>query len=261
MLSPRPKQYWVKISAEKFQNCALGRPHNFNKKMFEVCEIEGKGKGVVATCAIKAGEVIHRETPLMMITPEFQERFPDYTIPGTARLLAAVSYFVNRMSPEQQERCLSLHGGQPMESIRKEAMRKLARTIRCQDRPSSEEDVELYARVCMIVCYNAFGGEDETRVYDTASRFCHSCAPNCSETLGKEEIVIRTVRPIQEGEELTLDYFPARQMEPTHVRRKKWVQVKDFTATARAAMPLAMTPASSSALMLTAQVFIWSVSH
>lgn len=197
--------------------------------MFEIREVEGKGKGIVATCAIKAGAIVLREKPLMKLTTEFQKRYEGCIQPDCEHLLAALSTFRKKMTAEEQQRFLSLHGGEPGNSPRAEYMRALAINVYTADGPTTAEKAELYARIFLVQAYNAFGGNNGKQVYEVASRFCHSCESNCSYTIDGDDIVVRTLTPILEGEELTLDYNTERRLEPTHFRRFKWVQVKDFT--------------------------------
>ena len=43
-------------------------------------------------------------------------------------------------------------------------------------------------------------------LYQAGSIFNHSCAPNCAATYEESLLSIRTIRPVKEGEELTVSY-------------------------------------------------------
>jgi hypothetical protein len=198
--------------------------------MIEVCELEGKGKGIVATEFIRAGAVVHRETPLMHLTPSFLQLYRGNTQTGTEKMIAAMGYFSKQMDPDQQERYLSLFGGH-IHGPRADNLRRFVQdaTFNIKGQPATMIEKEMFVKIVLISNYNAFGDEDESKIYETASRFCHSCEANCTYDFDGPEIIVRSLRPVQAGEELTLDYKGSRRLQPTHVRRFKWLEVKDFT--------------------------------
>ena len=84
-------------------------------------------------------------------------------------------------------------------------------------------------KVVSIFKYNGFGNEKEFMVYELISRFNHSCIPNCfNEQIGKQ-YRCRTILPIKAGEELTIEYNSLHRIKPTHIRRKEYLEFKDFT--------------------------------
>jgi hypothetical protein len=196
--------------------------------MFEIRKLEGKGNGIVATEAIKAGAVIHREQPLLRLTPECLEEYNGVAPKGIDKLLAAMSFFRKQMTPEQQEKYLSLHGGQTT-GPHADNLRPLVEMLSVGGKSLCDADKVQNIGVALVMSNNAFGTDDDVLIYETASRFCHSCESNCTYTVNGPEIVVQTLTSIQAGEELTLDYNPSRRLQPTHVRRLKWLEVKDFT--------------------------------
>jgi hypothetical protein len=196
--------------------------------MFEIKELEGKGNGIVATESIRAGSVIHREKPLMRLTRDFIGQYRGFTQEGTEGMLAAMSYFRKQMDPEQQRRYLSLHGGQASGPFA-DNLRVFVDHLKFEDHALSEGEKTVAVGVALVLTFNAFGDNKDRVVYETASRFCHSCDSNCTYGIDGDEIIVRTLTSVQMGEELTLDYYGERRLQPTHVRRFKWLDVKDFT--------------------------------
>jgi hypothetical protein len=196
--------------------------------MFEIRKLEGKGNGIVATEPIKAGAVIHHEQPLMRLTPECLKEYNGVAPKGIDKLLAAMSFFRKQMTPEQQDKYLSLHGGQTT-GPHADNLRPLVEMLSVGGKSLSDTDKVQNIGVALVMSNNAFGTDDDVLIYETASRFCHSCESNCTYTLHGSEIIVQTLVSVQAGEELTLDYNPSRRLQPTHVRRLKWLEVKDFT--------------------------------
>jgi hypothetical protein len=196
--------------------------------MFEIRELEGKGNGIVATEFIKAGTVVHQEKTLMRLKPAFIEQYRGFTQEGTEGMLAAMSYFRKQMNPEQQRKYLSLHGGQvrgPFADDLQGMMNRMQFDSRCL----TESEKVTYTAVALVMAFNAFDDNNDIRIYETASRFCHSCEANCTYDIEDDEIIVRVLTFVDAGEELTLDYYASRRLQPTHVRRFKWLEVKGFT--------------------------------
>jgi hypothetical protein len=196
--------------------------------MLEIRKLAGKGNGIVATESIKAGTVVHREQPLMRLGSEFIDQYHGSTQKGTEGMLAAVSYFRNQMSVEDQTKYLSLHGADASGHFA-DNLRGFMDKIQIDGKPLTEAEKVKYIGVALILAFNAFGDSKDVRIYETASRFCHSCESNCTYALDGPEITVRALTCVQAGEELTLDYYASRRLQPTHVRRFKWLEVKDFT--------------------------------
>jgi hypothetical protein len=196
--------------------------------MFELRSLDGISRTIVATEAIKAGTVIHSEEPLMDLTPGFLRQFDATCMKGAEKLVAAISYFQNLMTAEQQEKYLGLPGGS-FDSPRAERFLQFAEMLAKDDKPPDEEQRKLFARITMIATSNAFGSENDVQVFEVASRFSHSCESNCSYHIEGSRITVRAIVTIRAGEELTLDYNAEFRLEPTDVRRSRWLEVKDST--------------------------------
>jgi hypothetical protein len=195
--------------------------------MFEVRELPGKGKGLVATEFIKAGAIVHRENPLMHLVPSFVLKYRGYTPKGTEQMMAAMSFFRKQMRPEQQAKYLALYGD--ITGPRADNLRDFVQSAEFDGLPATQSLKDLFVRVVLILNYNSFGTSQEIKIYEQASRFCHSCESNCTYNIDGPEIIIRSRRSIEPEEELTLDYYGSRKWLPIHKRRYKWMDVKDFT--------------------------------
>jgi hypothetical protein len=198
--------------------------------MFEVRELEGKGMGIIAVKSIKAGDVVHREYPILEFPPNFVEQYRGFIEEGLEMLLAALSFFRKQMTPKQRERLLSLYGGQTISGPRFDYFRDMARDLECDGRAATEAEKDMFARLSLVVSFNAFGhSREDIKLYETACRFCHSCESNCVYDIIGSKIIVKAIVPVQAGEELTVDYYALRRLFPTHIRRWKWMDVKDFT--------------------------------
>jgi hypothetical protein len=137
--------------------------------MFEIRKLEGKGNGIVATEAIKAGAIIHREQPLMRLTPECLKEYNRVAPKGIDKLLAAMSFFRKQMTPEQQEKYLSLHGGQTT-GPHADNLRPLVEMLSVGGKSLSDADKVQNIGVALVMSNNAFGTDDDVLIYETASR-------------------------------------------------------------------------------------------
>jgi hypothetical protein len=181
--------------------------------MFEFRSLDGISRTLVATEAIKAGTVIHSEEPLMDLTPGFLRQFDATCMKGTEKLVAAISYFQNLMTAEQQDKYLALPVGS-FDSPRAERFQQFAEMLAQDDKPPNEEQRKLFARITMAATSNAFGSENDVQVFEVASRFSHSCESNCSYYIEGSRITVRAIVTIRAGEELTLDYKPSFDLNP-----------------------------------------------
>jgi hypothetical protein len=103
------------------------------------------------------------------------------------------------------------------------------------------ENIDDFVRFTMIIRFNSVelcppaedgGGPGQNfghGLFEKACKMSHSCKPNCvwhtlADGSSKE---IRVIAPIEEGEELTVDYVGCK-LKPTHVRRKELIQSKGF---------------------------------
>ena len=84
-------------------------------------------------------------------------------------------------------------------------------------------------------------------LYQAGSIFNHSCAPNCAATYEESLLSIRTIRPVKEGEELTVSYVDE---SATTVQRRAelWRRYRFFCCCRRCTDPAERDRVSSSFL-------------
>lgn len=109
------------------------------------------------------------------------------------------------------------------------------------------DDWEEFAKLAMIMKFNSFGftGPEDSSdgrcvtsnvhhaLFEISCRLSHSCRPNCNWSTthlmdGDDgSMVLRLIRPVKAGEELTIDYF-GMALLPTKERRAKLEKSKRF---------------------------------
>ena len=85
---------------------------------------------------------------------------------------------------------------------------------------------DILTRLILIYLFNAFEGG---LIYKKASRYNHSCDPNCIYTIHDDTITIRAACDIVDGEELTISYLGILLWSDISVRRAKLQKDKYFT--------------------------------
>ncbi|KAI1134487.1 SET domain-containing protein [Hypoxylon sp. FL0543] len=151
--------------------------------LFEVQQIPGKGRGLVALSDIAKGTRIISESPLFttanMAPPNLQE---------------AVASKLKALSKEQQRQFLSLHNNFPGRNA-------FAGIFRTNALPCG--------------CDAIAGG-----IYPTICLINHSCLPNAHNNWNSEHKLetIHAIKPIKAGEEITIDYSRG---DPSSVRHEQ----------------------------------------
>jgi hypothetical protein len=139
--------------------------------LFEVKEIQGKGKGLVALCDLPQGTRIIHEKPLLVTQPMAPVAFE-----------AFLASKIRKLSKQEQRQFLSLHnnfrGKYPFGGIVK------TNALPCG---SGSAVGGIYATLCLIN---------------------HSCLPNSQNTWNSDtkHETIYAIRPISCGEEITISY-------------------------------------------------------
>jgi len=161
--------------------------------LFEVREVEAKGRGLVARCDITAGTRLISEKPF-------------FTAPKTQSISSMESTIQPELarSPQIKQQLLALHSGFPEK----------------KDHPLSE-----------IFYTNCFDCDQGTLgVYNTICLLNHSCLPNVDYCWNSDtkSATIHATRPIKTGEELTVSYFAYAPDD--YETRQKWLK-KTFNFT------------------------------
>lgn len=142
-----------------------------DSRLFEVHDIPGKGRGLVARSNIAEGTRILCEKPLFTV---------ESTTPDRLQLIVAAK--LKHLSKEEQRQVLSLHNNFPGQL----ALDGIVRTNALPCGPDSSKS-GVYSTICLIN---------------------HSCLPNSHNNWNPdaEHETIHAIRPIQAGEEITIAY-------------------------------------------------------
>ncbi|KNC85845.1 hypothetical protein SARC_01991 [Sphaeroforma arctica JP610] len=169
----------------------------------------------VAARDIPAGELCLVEDPLLVVSSkDFVQRHSGYM----------------RLSPEQQKQFMSLFHPTPgtievqayptlkaTETYIDARFAGLDRTDPRTDYDAVDDMIDKMKRVSFIIDMNglrdaelasADGRHNAAHVYAHASRLKHSCAPNCCRAINSAgRVMVRALRPIPKGMELTVSYL------------------------------------------------------
>ncbi|KAJ7772050.1 hypothetical protein DFH07DRAFT_913816 [Mycena maculata] len=184
---------------------------------FRVDAIPGKGMGLVSTRALKAGDLILSERPLLIIVRGMpvlrpygftEEQYIQYSF---EHLATCVQVCLNRMRPEARAAYMALANSHPKDTCGP-IMGILRTNGLCLDglRPGVENEWKSYSAVCKDI-----------------SRLNHSCSPNTQPRFDMVSLSYQlfAVRDIAAGEELTYQYTDAAR---SAAARKAGLKPYDF---------------------------------
>jgi len=199
-------------------------------QIYRIVETDERGKIAVAERDILPGELVVKEDkPLLCYTQEFLSQF--HCIPSFAMVLAAYSTFVSFLTSAEKEKVLTLYG--PTNGFNAESVRNAAAEMTLSNegnRKLTEEELETFVKVSQIMRLNLFQtGDGDYAMYEELTRFSHSCRSNCMYFIRGKVLHCYAREFIKSGKELTISYVTGRDIQPTHVRRDKYLQGKDFT--------------------------------
>lgn len=188
------------------------------KGPISVAEIDGKGRGLIATAPLKRGQLVLVEKAFGyhgIITNHFTA-FSNSPTGGIWSMYMSkchdqvLTHVTNRISlePELAKTFYSLTAGKDLGYLK-------------EDEHTGEVDM---ARAHKILLFNGFAEENirqidigprlfcKVGVWTTASYFNHSCSEaNCARHFVNDFIVVIAARDIAEGEELTIPYTDATE--------------------------------------------------
>lgn len=174
--------------------------------------IPGKGKGLIATRAIKPGELILSEPPL----------FTTASLTDPATFEKDLGAIVKGLSKEGQRAFLSLHNNNP-------GANPFSNIVRSNGYP--------------------LGPNSEVgAIFPLVARLNHACRPNAQHAWNEDRgiEVVHAVRDIKEGEELTLSYLAGG---PSQERQSSLKEYFGFHCTCEAcSLPAAELEASDTRL-------------
>jgi len=167
------------VSPNEFMRATIGAS-------YEIVEITGKGRGIIANRDIEAGEVILKEAPVLLLPPP-----------------PAVSLLLLTLPQKALEAILLLHNAHPEEK-----------------KFSADRDIpkhRLLDYLSGVLSTNSFGALSDSCgpigiLLLTGSLFNHSGKPNLVRNWDNatEKQVFKSTRGIKKGEELEVDYVPGQ---------------------------------------------------
>jgi len=199
---------------------------------YKVIKIEGKGKGLVATRKVAAGDVLLQEMPLMVIDSTDSEVSSDYfkmefEILGEATQKKVLELFdpvKDYLKLELLENINEVEAGirkgreeDPDNQELGELVQRMGELGAGIIREADEEEEDyiraqrIFAANSMQVCeVGAIYSSTEGALYHHISLINHSCNPNAvwSWTKGNfRKKVVRAIKPIKKGEEILVNYI------------------------------------------------------
>ncbi|PVG03766.1 hypothetical protein CPB86DRAFT_748218 [Serendipita vermifera] len=188
----------------------------------------GGGRGVIATRDITAGE-------LLIVSKSFTSASAG---PGNFYALNFLTNLIDRqaqynlfqnavsklhMNPHTADQLYNLYGGDQYPPLPRASLAATSKSSTLPENPlHSSVDVD-GSRIHAICSYNSFGinnpalvkeseppkdkaQDTDSQLHIFPSYINHSCIPNADRVSFSDVMVIRTARPIQKGEEVTLSY-------------------------------------------------------
>jgi len=199
---------------------------------YKVIKIEGKGKGLVATRKVAAGDVLLQEMPLMVIDSTDSEVSSDhfkleFEVQGEATQKKVLELFdpvKDDLKLELLENINEVEAGirkgreeDPDNQELGELVQRMGELGAGIIREADEEEEDyiraqrIFAANSMQVCeVGAIYSSTEGALYHHISLINHSCNPNAvwSWTKGNfRKKVVRAIKPIKKGEEILVNYI------------------------------------------------------
>ena len=188
-----------------------------------IVNIPEKGKGVVVTKDVKAGELICVSSPLAVA--------PLQTGAEMALLQSLVS--TASRSPQDMAVINALPASNDIAKSEAQPAPDLSmfrkHLAKGDDSPSQQNlfNDESFARHCgEVVKVSAIRNATSVGVYPLPSFINHSCAPNACKLLIGQTLFIRAAKDLEKGEEITLKYFDVTSPEPERALQAKRFGIK-----------------------------------
>jgi hypothetical protein len=225
--------------------------------LYKIVETETHGKAVIATEHLKPGPFgfeVFRAEALLLLPPRGSEIDKSGPVPIILSKFDPqiwTDYWIYRQQPESiKRRVLKMYADMDCaHSVWLQEYLIQQQEHKQEEKIGDEYEYdgsilnykEEFVKFCMVTRYNAVelqppsddgtgpGIDYGSGLFEVACTINHSCLPNCvwhTSQDGKFKIV-RAIKTIQAGEELTLDYVDCK-LDPIHVRREELLKSKGF---------------------------------
>ena len=169
----------------------MGRPVVPESAAYKLVEIEGKGRGLVATRNLEVGDLVVSEKAFL--------KLPDQLLPRPSyETMLQISETMSRLQPDLRAKLMKLS---------------------CPADAILEDESQILCFKFMANRISIGNKSNECAVFEVISMINHSCKPNVAWFTKEEDEMLKEVRvcrKIKEGEEIVLSYislssFPLRQ--------------------------------------------------
>ena len=157
---------------------------SFSDPLFKVCQIAGKGVGIVACAQLQPGTRLIAEQPLARLPMHWASR---------AQAAVTLDKVIGALSPESRADYFSLSQGDNHGTVQTSLGVWLTNALPLDDARGSDDKA----------------ADDEAAVFTKISRLNHSCVPCCHQEWNAELglMTVHVIRPVEAGEELTICYL------------------------------------------------------
>ncbi|KAB1201988.1 Histone-lysine N-methyltransferase ASHR2 [Morella rubra] len=153
-----------------------------NSGLLRVAEIKGRGRGLVACQPLRAGQVVLRDSPVLLYSafPLINQSSSSSSYPSTANSASGILSGTHGIAGQGQAQCLWAYGAFSLHNDGQRSVR-------------------------------AYG------IYPNASFFNHDCLPNACrfdyvdtapDQQNNIDIIVRMIHDVPQGREICLSYFP-----------------------------------------------------
>ena len=203
-LAVSPEQFLPKVVMELSQ-LALGRSQLAEEAPYKLVELEGKGRGLVATRPLEIGELVLSEKAFLK-TPL------DTDMGSFLGLIEA--------EPDIRAKLMNLSCSADAE-LGGRIRQKGFEGLRGQDQMLLKK---FWANCISVKSISVDGNAQESAVFEMISMINHSCMPNViwfPEEADETRKEVRVCRRIQEGEEIVASYLPSYMLHEFPLRQQR----------------------------------------
>lgn len=224
-LSELPKAN-SRLAAELERLAAAGIHSEIVEGRLRLEEIPGMGKGYVAATDIAEGVVLLFDTAFVSVPIKGKD---EWHFRIAEKAIAKGTSPKRRNDALVDAQCDFFYG----------QIRDLCTKVAVTKEWLDEVDPDMATKIllCSIAeanCFQCSEAPEYMALFAAASRLNHSCEPNAIEESTRTTILVRSLRPIPAGEEVTISYLPRGVLGLESVRRREaLLQARSFECRCR----------------------------